>query len=260
MEVIIETHHRRTHGLLGFLVRKLKGEEESDTEAERHEGYRGHSRQDQEYIQLGDELMDTVWEIHQTKEGWKLEKGDNPVDGIVHSTYNKKIKRKVYRLQAEVDFRAQYLWEECAYHLEENSSWNPTLVESRVLQSISDNTDIAYTIAAEAAGGIVAARDFVNLRRWGERNGQYLSLVTHTTFSGMPNQKKYVRGENGPGGFVFIPIPNEPNRCQFVWYLNTNLKGWLPQQAIDVGLTGVMFDYLKYLRAHIEDLKNQGIS
>ena len=180
--------------------------DESDTEGERHEGFRGHSRQashssvnslisfrEQEYVQLGDELLETVWEIHQTDEGWKLEKGENPSTGIVHSTYCKKIKRKIYRLKGEIDFRAQYLWEECAYQLEENSSWNPTTVESRVLQTISENTDIAYVIAAEAAGGIVASRDFVNLRRWAERDGQYLSLVSNTTFTGMPNQKKYVR-------------------------------------------------------------------
>lgn len=233
--------------------------EESDTEGE-GQSHRGHSRQEQEYIQLGDELMDIVWELHQTTDGWKLEKGDNTVDGIVHSTYSKKIKRKVYRLEGEVDFRAQYLWDECAHHLEDNAQWNPTTVESKVLQDINENTDIAYVIAAEAAGGIVAARDFVNLRRWGERNGCYLSLVRHTTFSGMPAQKKYVRGENGPGGFIFIPHPSDPNKCQFIWYLNTNLKGWLPQSAIDIGLTGVMLDYLKYLRIHVDDLKNQGIS
>lgn len=234
--------------------------DESDTEGERHEGFRGHSRQEQEYVQLGDELQETVWEIHQRDEGWKLEKGDNPVTGIVHSTYCKKIKRKIYKLQAEIDFRAQYLWEEYVYQLEEVSSWNPTSVETRVLQTISENTDIVYVIAAEGAGGIVASRDFVNLRRWTERDGMYLSLVSNATFTGMPTQKKYVRGENGPGGFIFIPIPNEPNKCKLVWYLNTNLKGWLPQQAIDVGLTGVMLDYLKYLRLHIEDLKNRGIS
>ena len=43
--------------------------------------------------------METVWEIHQTDEGWKLEKGENPSTGIVHSTYCKKIKRKIYRLK-----------------------------------------------------------------------------------------------------------------------------------------------------------------
>ena len=72
--------------------------DESDTEGERHEGFRGHSRQEQEYVQLGDELLETVWEIHQTDEGWKLEKGENPSTGIVHSTYCKKIKRDKWRL------------------------------------------------------------------------------------------------------------------------------------------------------------------
>lgn len=40
-----------------------------------------------------------VWELHQSTDGWKLEKGENPTEGIVHSTYSKKIKRKVYRLE-----------------------------------------------------------------------------------------------------------------------------------------------------------------
>lgn len=249
-------HHDHKHlGVIDRILTKLKKEEHETRESQKYTGSLVHTESD--YVQLADELTDIVWGLHKKTDAWKLEKGDNPVDGMVHSTFCKKIKKKVYRLQGELDFRAQYLWEECAYHLEDNSKWNPTLKENRVLHSINDNTDIAYTIVPEAAGGLVSARDFVNLRRWEEKDGSYLSLVRHTTYSEMPPQKKYIRGENGPGGFIFTPSSGDPNKCRFVWYLNTNLKGWLPQHAIDFGLTGVMFDYLKYLRIHISDLKKQ---
>ena len=32
----------------------------------------------------------------------------------------------------------------------------------------------------------------------------------------------HFRGENGPNGFVVIPI--NPTRCQFIWVYNCNLK------------------------------------
>jgi len=32
------------------------------------------------------------------------------------------------------------------------------------------------------------------------------------------------RGENKPGGWIFKPVPDNPDRCIFGWIFNTDLK------------------------------------
>lgn len=63
----------------------------------------------------------------------------------------------------------------------------------QTLLVVDEKTDISYNIAAEAAGGLVSARDFINLRHWGERDQTFFIAVNKATFPDMPPQKKYVR-------------------------------------------------------------------
>ncbi|XP_048727696.2 steroidogenic acute regulatory protein-like isoform X3 [Ostrea edulis] len=214
-------------------------------------------RQDQEYLKLAKDTMEMLWELVNEK-GWSTEKKSE--DDVVKSAYIKKLKRKIYKLECVLDIGAQELWEETIEHVNESPSWNPTLLEAKTLLVVDEKTDLSYNIAAEAAGGLVSARDFINLRHWGERDQTFFIAVNGASFSEMPPQKKYVRGESGPGGMVFNRIAGEPNKCRLDWYLNTNLRGWIPQAVIDQGLTSVLMDYCKYLRVHIRDLKSRNIS
>lgn len=45
-------------------------------------------------------------------------------------------------------------------------SWNPTLLESRIVRKIDNHTDITYQATTPAGGGVIKSRDFVNLRCW----------------------------------------------------------------------------------------------
>uniref|UniRef100_A0A8C9N1B9 START domain-containing protein n=1 Tax=Serinus canaria TaxID=9135 RepID=A0A8C9N1B9_SERCA len=45
-----------------------------------------------------------------------------------------------------------------------------------------------------------------------------------TTHSLKPPLSKYVRGENGPGGFIVLKCPSNAKVCTFIWILNTDLK------------------------------------
>ena len=40
----------------------------------------------------------------------------------------------------------------------------------------------------------------------------------------MPEQNELVRGENGPGCWIFGPVKDEPNSCQFTFIHDTKLK------------------------------------
>ncbi|XP_078334743.1 stAR-related lipid transfer protein 3-like isoform X2 [Crassostrea virginica] len=213
--------------------------------------------QDHEYLKIGRETTEILWELVR-EDRWSTERENE--GARVQSAYIKKLKRKIYKLECILDVSAHALWRDTIENVNDSPTWNPTLLESKTLQVVDEKTDISYNIAAEAAGGLVSARDFINLRHWGEREQSFFIAVNSATFPDMPPQKKYVRGESGPCGLVFSPIDGQPNQCQLKWFLNTNLKGWIPQAVIDQGLTSVLMDYSRYLRQHIQELNGRSFS
>lgn len=60
------------------------------------------------------------------------------------------------------------------------------------------------------------------------------------------------------GCWILEPFPGDQSKCQMQWLLNTDLKGWIPQYIIDIALRSVMFNYIKHLRGHINELKKSG--
>nr|BAG53896.1 unnamed protein product [Homo sapiens] len=132
--------------------------------------------------------------------------------------------------------------------------WNKTVTACQILQRVEDNTLISYDVSAGAAGGVVSPRDFVNVRRIERRRDRYLSSGIATSHSAKPPTHKYVRGENGPGGFIVLKSASNPRVCTFVWILNTDLKGRLPRYLIHQSLAATMFEFAFHLRQRISEL------
>ncbi|KAL5010303.1 hypothetical protein ScPMuIL_012608 [Solemya velum] len=211
---------------------------------------------EQDYIKAAQEAWDHLWELVKEEDHqWKLESGHDVVKGCVHSRHVKKHGRKSFRLQGIIEISPENLYNEMVNGLNNSPDWNPTILECRTLETLDDHSEISYNVAAEAAGGLVSSRDFINVRRWGQKDGIYLSAGSGVHYPSFKATKKYVRGENGPGGWVFRSVPDNPQQCLFTWFINTDLKGWIPKAAIDQALAGVLLEYLEYLRKHIEDVK-----
>ncbi len=97
-----------------------------------------------------------------------------------------------------MDAPAKFLMEELFFNIETAPSWNPQLSECRTVQSIDSHTDISYQVSAEAAGGVISPRDFVNLRHWATRrdeDGEMVFLMGGRSVKhpAMPPQPKKVR-------------------------------------------------------------------
>ena len=65
----------------------------------------------------------------------------------------------------------------------------------QTLQVVDDHIEVTYNITAEAAGGLVSARDFINVRSWEAlpNMGMFISYGIGCTHYSMPVQKNYVR-------------------------------------------------------------------
>ena len=79
------------------------------------------------------------------------------------------------------------------------TSWNTTLTQSKTLKSVSSDTRVTYQVTSEGGGGVVSARDFV----YGSK-----SLVTgnkmvigglSVAVDEQPEVKGIVRAVHGPG-------------------------------------------------------------
>uniref|UniRef100_A0A8C5U9P9 StAR related lipid transfer domain containing 3 n=1 Tax=Malurus cyaneus samueli TaxID=2593467 RepID=A0A8C5U9P9_9PASS len=183
----------------------------SDNESdEEGVGRKALTTQEKEYVRQGKEAMEVVDQILAQEENWKFEKNNASV---------------VFPPQlAFLQCSPETVYQEVILQPEKMILWNRTVAACQILQRIEDNTIVSYDVAAGAAGGVVSPRDFVNVRRIERRRDRYVSSGMSTTHSLKPPLSKYVRGENGPGGFIVLKCPSNAKVCTFIWILNTDLK------------------------------------
>ncbi|XP_025135991.1 stAR-related lipid transfer protein 3 isoform X2 [Bubalus bubalis] len=215
-------------------------------------GKKSFSAQEREYILQGKEAMAVVDQILAQEENWKFEKNNEYGDTVY--TIEIPFHGKTFILKTFLPCPAELVYQEVILQPERMVLWNKTVTACQILQRVEDNTLISYDVSSGAAGGVVSPRDFVNVRRIERRRDRYLSSGIATTHCAKPPTHKYVRGENGPGGFVVLKSASNPRVCTFIWILNTDLKGRLPRYLIHQSLAATMFEFAFHLRQRIGEL------
>lgn len=225
----------------------------SDNESdEEGVGRKALTSQEKEYVRQGKEAMEVVDQILAQEENWKFEK-NNDFGDVVY-TFEIPFHGKTFILKAFLQCSPEMVYQEVILQPEKMILWNRTVAACQILQRVEDNTIVSYDVAAGAAGGVVSPRDFVNVRRIERRRDRYVSSGMSTTHSLKPPLSKYVRGENGPGGFIVLKCPSNAKVCTFIWILNTDLKGRLPRYLIHQSLAATMFEFAFHLRQRVAEL------
>ncbi|XP_039729546.1 stAR-related lipid transfer protein 3 isoform X2 [Pteropus medius] len=224
----------------------------SDNESDEEVGKKSFSAQEREYIHQGKEAMAVVDQILAQEENWKFEKNNEYGDTVY--TIEIPFHGKTFILKTFLPCPAELVYQEVILQPERMVLWNKTVTACQILQRVEDNTLVSYDVSAGAAGGVVSPRDFVNVRRIERRRDRYLSSGIAATHCAKPPTHKYVRGENGPGGFIVLKSASNPRVCTFIWILNTDLKGRLPRYLIHQSLAATMFEFAFHLRQRIREL------
>jgi len=214
------------------------------------------SSQESEFKKAGEDILGSAWRTLNLPD-WKLLKKLENGDMI----QVKQVKgKKLFKLTGYVGISPRRLLEDLVYGLENLPTWNPTVTECRIVQPIDEHTDVSYQVAAEAGGGVVSPRDFVNLRHWSlMEGGVFVSAFGSVTHPAMPPQPKRVRGENGAGCYALRPCDSDPQTCLFQWLLDVDLKGWIPQSVIDASLCSAQLEYLTHLRRRVVELQRDNL-
>ncbi|KAG7492258.1 hypothetical protein MATL_G00012640 [Megalops atlanticus] len=217
-------------------------------------GRRATTAQEKEFVRQGREAMAVVEQILAQEENWKFEKNNELGDSVY--TLEIPFHGKTFILKAFMQCPAELVYQEVILQPEKMVQWNRTVSGCQILQRVDDNTLVSYDVSAGAAGGVVSPRDFVNVRRVERRRDYYISAGMATVHDAKPPHSRYIRGENGPGGFVVLKSNSNPSVCTFIWVLNTDLKGRLPRYLIHQSLAATMFEFMSHLRQRISDLRS----
>uniref|UniRef100_A0A8C9SGE6 StAR related lipid transfer domain containing 3 n=1 Tax=Scleropages formosus TaxID=113540 RepID=A0A8C9SGE6_SCLFO len=163
---------------------------------------------------------------------------------------------KTFILKALVRRPAELLYREIILQPEKMAQWNKTVSACEILQRVDDSALVSYDVSAGAAGGVVSPRDFVNARRVERRRDRYLSAGMAAVHEARRPHGRYIRGENGPGGFVVLKSSSNLSVCTFIWVLNTDLKGRLPRYLIDRRTAATAFEFVGRLRQRVGELRS----
>ncbi|NWU59812.1 STAR3 protein, partial [Dromas ardeola] len=202
----------------------------SDNESdEEGAGRKALTAQEKEYVRQGKDAMEVVDQILAQEENWKFEKNNASDFGDVVYTFEIPFHGKTFILKAFLQCSAETVYQEVILQPEKMILWNRTVAACQVSSRIcSFKVPLHIFKAVGALCGLCFVffllRDFVNVRRIERRRDRYISSGMSTTHNLKPPLSKYVRGENGPGGFIVLKCPSNPRVCTFIWILNTDLK------------------------------------
>ncbi|MGH0175705.1 UNVERIFIED_CONTAM: hypothetical protein FKN15_015624 [Acipenser sinensis] len=161
---------------------------------------------------------------------------------------------KVFKLEVVLDQYPDRLYGELVDNMEQMGDWNPNVKQVKILQRIGQDTMVTHEMAAETAGNIVGPRDFVSVRCAKRRGSTCFLAGMSTRYTGMPEQKGFIRAENGPTCIVLRPNAEDPTKTKFTWLLSIDLKGWLPKTIINQVLSQTQMDFAQHLRDRMETI------
>jgi len=213
-------------------------------------------KSDHEYVKLAEEAWEEALEIARSAEGWKEEKNDKNTSDLVESRKNADGK-KIYRCKARIEMPAKLLIEAIS-NTEKVCDWNTTLTECRVLKKINKDCVISYQVTSDGGpGGMVSARDFVYVSKKGYDGQVFVMGGRSVEYKEAPVQGKIVRAYNGPGCQIVSPS-SAGQVCDFVWLMDCDYKGWMPQSILDVALPFAQIQLIENIRKLAEKLKKEG--
>jgi len=211
---------------------------------------------DAEYIKLAGEAWEEAVEIAKSEDGWKEEKNDKKTGDTVESKKNKK-GRKIYRCKARINIPTKLLIAAIS-DTDSVTTWNTTLTEARVLKTLNDECAISYQVTCDGGGGMVSARDFVYASKKGYMGEVFVMGGLSVDYKDAPASNKIVRAVNGVGCQMVTPCAEDENMCDFLWLMDCDYKGWLPQSVLDIAMPSAQVQFIECIRKMAQKQKDEG--
>ncbi|ETV95359.1 hypothetical protein H310_11248 [Aphanomyces invadans] len=157
---------------------------------------------------------------------------------------------RLFQADAIVEAPPSVVFDVLHIKIADTREWNTSVDACTLVKQLAPNVEIMHTLTFAMYGGLVSARDFINVRvaKELEDGSGYIVGTTGIEYKNVPRGSGVTRGMNGVMGFLIL---RHERGTRLVWIINTDVKGWIPRSLIDAAIPAEMESYILALRKRV---------
>ncbi|KAJ6669719.1 hypothetical protein lerEdw1_000268 [Lerista edwardsae] len=124
--------------------------------------------------------------------------------------------------------------------------WDSLMTTMDIIDEFEENCCVMRYTTAGQLWNIIAPREFVDFSYTTDYEEGLLSCGISLDYGeARPN---FVRGFNHPCGWFCIPLKDNPRHSLLTGFIQTDLRGMLPQSAVDTAMASTLSNFYSDLR------------
>uniref|UniRef100_A0A4W2HDA8 StAR related lipid transfer domain containing 4 n=1 Tax=Bos indicus x Bos taurus TaxID=30522 RepID=A0A4W2HDA8_BOBOX len=119
--------------------------------------------------------------------------------------------------------------------------WDSLMTSLDILEHFEENCCVMRYTTAGQLWNIISPREFVDFSYTVGYKEGLLSCGISLDWS--EKRSEFVRGYNHPCGWFCVPLKESPSRSLLTGYIQTDLRGMIPQSAVDTAMASTLINF-----------------
>ena len=183
---------------------------------------------------------------------------------------------RVYKLEMVLNISPETLHSELTNY-DNLIKWDNTLDSVSLLHSFGESTRVLRIVSNQIDGRkSIAKREFIVAIRTCLVEGNFYCFGSSIDYSSeletsvltdkaeaedsSNTNEALTRGDYKIFGYIIKTIENDPNKCEFVRYVSTDIKSWIAQFRIDKAITQLLLNFAECLQSRVKELNTCSVS
>ncbi|CAG0882769.1 unnamed protein product [Darwinula stevensoni] len=176
----------------------------------------------------------------------------------IASAYNRESGITMFYLELVVNVSAEVVFREDWDHVPDYPKWNPNFLHTEVVLDITSRCRLTYQVTTPIGNGLIWSRDAVTIAYWNKEGDATYLAFSSTSWPALPPSNRYVRATFYPQGFVYSPLPGDPEKTLVRWVYHVDVHlAFVPARVLNLVLPKACRDSFMYYRKHAEDLMKE---
>ncbi|KAI5936539.1 StAR-related lipid transfer protein 4 [Manis javanica] len=129
--------------------------------------------------------------------------------------------------------------------------WDSLMTSMDIVEHLEENCCVMRYTTAGQLWNIISPREFVDFSYTVRYKDGLLSCGLSLDWN--EKRPEFVRGYNHPCGWFCVPLKDNPNQSLLTGYIQTDLRGMIPQSAVDTAMASTLINFYGDLRKALQN-------